>query len=572
MSVDLKTIIDRTPLDVVRPMTIRPDTQFVIVTYWWGAGRNNRNLQRPCPPDDPGAPQIPMEALIPPYKSYDAMIDDWKRDCEAIGCPYIAQEYPEFAQPGMYQTAINAKPLFIQKALGVAAAAGFQGVVYIDGDMRFKVYPAIFNLAGVDYMARGWNIDPRASSQYESSVCFDPYTFETSGGIMYFGNTRASRSLLYEWIRANDRLANKGKADDRIVSVIVNIKGYLTKANIVQLPIEYLWLNDFYDADLNGHVRPDDINPRQIICEHPHCLTSEERAREQGANQNRQHILYYHAVESRIRCNRMGHQFYEYIFFESPGEALDSYKTYLRVMEELTFHGRRRPTSVQGRRIPSSEKEPCLYWTTFENRYGARNRIADARLAEGRWSIGDVLRLPSLQSPQSPVVEIIDGSLTDILAILISGQAVLWLPKEYTQMQIAKAYGRIQSRRPAAASSSAAKGSSRYGGAPIKIKQAELKKLQTTVEPLKKMRKAIKQALRKFPDLECVAFVEPGQDQYAPVFNSKSPVYFSPNSRILRHLLLMSRDLMDMNKVLNSTFIFTLGIRCKWMVYKEDTQ
>jgi len=45
------------------------------------------------------------------------MIEKWQRECEKFNCNHMAVEYPEFALPGGYQLAINAKPLFIKKAL-----------------------------------------------------------------------------------------------------------------------------------------------------------------------------------------------------------------------------------------------------------------------------------------------------------------------------------------------------------------------------------------------------------------------------------------------------------------------
>ena len=127
---------------------------------------------------------------------FETMIENWKKACAAAGCNYMAVEYPEFAKPGGYQIAINAKPLFIRKSLDVLNG---RGALYIDGDMRINSYPAIFDMPNVDFMARGWNIDPRSSHLYKTDVCFDPYIFETSGGTMYFANSPASKALLKKW-------------------------------------------------------------------------------------------------------------------------------------------------------------------------------------------------------------------------------------------------------------------------------------------------------------------------------------------------------------------------------------
>ena len=31
------------------PTIINPSSRFVVITYWWGRGNANKNLQRPCP-------------------------------------------------------------------------------------------------------------------------------------------------------------------------------------------------------------------------------------------------------------------------------------------------------------------------------------------------------------------------------------------------------------------------------------------------------------------------------------------------------------------------------------------
>ena len=48
---------------------------------------------------------------------FEEMIDNWNNQCAKNNCNYMSVEYPEFAKPGGYQMAINAKPLFIKKCL-----------------------------------------------------------------------------------------------------------------------------------------------------------------------------------------------------------------------------------------------------------------------------------------------------------------------------------------------------------------------------------------------------------------------------------------------------------------------
>lgn len=238
-------------------------------------------------------------------------------------CNFLVAEYP--IQRNDYQNGINAKPAFIRKAL---EACQGRGVLYIDGDMYLTKYPAIFDLKDIDYMARGWNIDPRSSIKHLTDVCFDPYIFETSGGTMFFGNTPLSRTLLDKWEAEMNASYNIGKAEDRVISMIVTKSGFILRANVIQLPIEYLWLNDIFEY--KGH--PTSVYKSGAIIEHPACLTGEERATDMGASTDRQPPGYDEYVADIVECKRNGGVFYEYIFFPA-NELVETMGPYLDYME-----------------------------------------------------------------------------------------------------------------------------------------------------------------------------------------------------------------------------------------------
>jgi hypothetical protein len=657
----LKRIVESKPLTVVRPRNVHASNTFAVVTYWWGNGRNNRNLQRPCPDEMPKDATSPVPLSAP--QTFNQMVGEWAAMCERIGVHYILQEYPEFAVPGMYQTAINAKPLFILKALETAKAAGLKGVVYIDGDMAFHKYPEIFDMSNVDYMARGWNIDPRASENYlKNYVCFDPFAFETSGGIMYFGDTRKARQLLKEWIVANDRAANAGKADDRIISVIVNSRQYLVEANVIQLPIEYLWLTDIYEEYVKHY------NPRHVICEHPHCLTSEERAREQGASNNRDHILS-RLVTNMTNCQRGDWDFYEYIFFEKGMvQACASYKAYLEILEELYV----------------DKKTRSIKWTKYDLRYGDNNKVADAKLKAHGWHEEAVLA----PLPAGELAILQNVSAGDVLGALMKGQRVLWIPHGYPvelvhEVSAAARQSGSRSRshtRPSRSRTLSPGGKSKLkykmrmtplgnnvpcvqlylgsnptvalqvclgkggrhylsivpldaampdvavddkaGMGPIHralgvlndakmtdakfvdlvtnntedtLKRYALSKYMIRIRDLAKaewnnpghwerfmaggsmsvakkraLLKGVMAAVDKAPDVEFCAAIKSQPDNrwveesHEPIFHHASPMYFSPTSRVLRHLLFMS-EMDTLNTNFNKSFIFLTNIRCKWV-------
>jgi hypothetical protein len=275
----------------------------------------------------PFIPHLQRVLRYDPPIQFNQMIANWETACEANGCNHLAVEYPEFTRPGGYQKAINAKPLFIQKALQLCAP---RAVLYIDGDMTINHYPRIFDADDVDFMARGWHIDPRASWKHkEGIITVDPYTFETSGGIMYFSQSPESQRLLQEWITETARPSQAGKADDRIISLIFNTKRLLAPMKIIQLPIEYLWLSMDYDWSIDDENK--DIT--QIYVEHPECLTSEDTAAGGGASSDRT-PKYYSGIETVYpRSERL----YESVMFPD-AETAEQFRPWLKYVNSVTYN------------------------------------------------------------------------------------------------------------------------------------------------------------------------------------------------------------------------------------------
>lgn len=390
------------------PTIVNPESKFVVVTYWWGRGNANRNLQRPCPEEIIDQVKEEMEeslaeedeeyksiletfitardkyrslersgtlteedlqeyktqkqkrldyirpyflrddtkvkinqqynkiveegiksGTVTPPKIFDTMIAEWEASMRGANCNFMAVEYP-FERKD-YQNAINGKPMFIKKALdsaGTTPSGVKRGVLYIDGDMFIHMYPSIFDMQNVDFMARGWNIDPRSSPYYEDDVCFDPYIFETSGGTMYFGPTDEARVLLDLWVAESSTPQAQGKADDRILSMAFTARKFALEGTVIQLPIEYLWLTDLYAGRFENN--PTVAAQARSFIEHPACLTGEERAADQGAASNRLPIGY-ESIERATLCEQRGGVFYEYVFFENE-EMVQSFADYLNFL------------------------------------------------------------------------------------------------------------------------------------------------------------------------------------------------------------------------------------------------
>tara|TARA_Y100000389_G_scaffold32035_3_gene27211 strand:+ start:48 stop:2798 length:2751 start_codon:yes stop_codon:yes gene_type:complete len=246
---------------------------------------------------------------------FETMIENFEKSCRENKCNYLTIEYSEFAEDGGYQLAINAKPKFIERALELC---GGRSVLYIDGDETIRQYPAIFDMKNVDFMARGWWIDPRSSwktfQEGEETILYDPYNFETSGGIMFFSSSEQANKLIKLWIQTAEKEINTGKADDRVLSLIFNTKAILTWIRIIQLPIEYLWLTLDYDERMLEFVYEYNNSKMNstIFVDHPECLTSEDTATGAGASSDRQ-PKFYDFLEDLYPCVETTH---EYIMFK----------------------------------------------------------------------------------------------------------------------------------------------------------------------------------------------------------------------------------------------------------------
>lgn len=328
-----------------------------------------------------------------PPRGFPDMIREWEEKCRAANVNFVALN-TEFERSD-YQNAINGKPLFIKKVLDAVAP---RGVLYIDGDMWINKYPHIFDLDNVDFMARNWNIDPRSKTGSLAKPAYDPYTFETSGGTMYFGNTAAARRLLDKWFEESARPEQKGKADDRILSQVFTTQSLVLDTNTIGLPIEYLWLTDFYKSFLKDSNDPASVE--DALIEHPYCLTGEERAAEQGASANRNPDTYEEEVSDNVNYKRPPELFYEYIFFDGNQQMRDEYSRYLRYMKEAKNF---------------LTQDVMMKIVDFGDKYGEFNEIANRNL-EGI--------TPSTSGQGQKVSLALDAPIPEILKALYSGSDV----------------------------------------------------------------------------------------------------------------------------------------------------
>lgn len=515
----------------LKPNITNPDSNFVVVTYWWGRGNLNKNTQRPCPEDredliqwegikeymlkdlrkknpsateadlDPNDISEELKAVAKAYKiqwkepmKYEKMIDKWDKACAKHKCNYLSEEYPEFAVKGGYQHAINFKPYFINLALKSCYP---RGVLYIDGDMLIKKYPTIFDTPEIDFMARGWNTDPRVAPW--GDPCFDPYTFETSGGTMFFGNTYYGRSLLDYWEKAV--LQHPGKADDRVLSLTIMKNHLLSKLSMIQVPMEYLWMTLDYDVIFKKY--PNDVNQSGITITHPECLTGEERAEKDSNIVSKSKVNarlpqgYARAVENQIKC-RSEEVVYEYIHFDSMKD-IGNFKYYLDWLQ----------------------RHKVIDVISYSKRYGKHNLKAQENLKfleQLKLQVKDEVVVITQQDIDSISVHKVSSErelVPTVLKYLLNKQHVVYVPKSTRS-----------------------------------IRNVLGKAVEEHLDFVTKNSSNSKDRIKK---------------EYLLQLDSNYPIYFGPNNKVLRHLLLMSNSMSDLQNVFNESYMFLTRIHCGWL-------
>ena len=249
------------------PIIEFPESNFVVVTYWWGRGNYNKNTMRPCPDErleairemneeDPDYPlnertdlshprvkayfktNFPKKDWRDPIK-FEEMIQNWTDSCRRSGCNSLAIECPEFAVGKMYQVAINAKCYFIKKALEICAP---RGIVYIDGDMIVQRYPGVFDCPNIDFAARAWSYDSRSSFMFRKLAQADATTvsriFRTNGSKLVSKFESRFGSVLAVEKRKAPELQKYTKLINSMRTTITDISKNIKTANITGIEID----------------------------------------------------------------------------------------------------------------------------------------------------------------------------------------------------------------------------------------------------------------------------------------------------------------------------------------------
>jgi hypothetical protein len=300
-------------------------------------------------------------------------------------------------------------------------------------------------------MARGWWIDPRSSYKMDESITYDPYTFETSGGTMFFSQSNESKSLTDMWIKETNKLYQQGKADDRILSLIFNTYKLLLPMKIIQLPIEYLWLTLDYNDRLLETLY--DYNYKRmnetIFIEHPECLTTEETAAGAGASSDRTPKFYSFLDIGEL--SPVSEEVHEYVMFPDK-EMTSSFKDYFNYMENTLYIDDGNEILYKKGLVDKEHQEnneSPLYVIKYDDKFGNKQKDYDGEklspneVSEINLKRANNMNLESLKtqnilkySPDEKFVEIedINSKLEEkelislIIRLLNDGKEVLFNP------------------------------------------------------------------------------------------------------------------------------------------------
>lgn len=249
---------------------------FIVVTYWWGRG-NICNNSKFTFDYLTGEKQTCNE-----YK-YEEIADEWIRQMKDLSIEYYIEELHDHHD---YQSSISYKPTFIKKCIQMFN----KPVLYLDLDMKIHSYPYIFENNFFDFMAFNWNVDIRCVDK------IDFYTFETSGGIMYFNSTKNSMQLLDIWIQYLQTKRYFNKADDRVLAIAFQIEKAIQWCKCYWLPLEYFVVPQFYSGLVPNN---------EIIISHPSRITDEVRVDNKRIPSNYDFIIKCKSYKGLIEFQNM---------------------------------------------------------------------------------------------------------------------------------------------------------------------------------------------------------------------------------------------------------------------------
>lgn len=244
----------------------------VFVSYWWGDGETI------C--ENSGYDYVRKKKTR--KMTYNEIAEHMKSRLTKLKLPHHI-EYITFPNHFSHQDKINYKAVFIQKMIRQFRCP----VVYVDIDMRIHGNPILFThtQGHYDFMAFNWNSEPHVSS------IFDWFTLETSGGLLYFNNTKASKRLLRLW--SDELKLNRNKADDRVLAMVFAKTNAYKWLKFYWVPAEYFYIPQYFKS----------LPLKQVVISHPMSMSNERRILNELKTDSRVPKHYDEVVTSKIKHN-----------------------------------------------------------------------------------------------------------------------------------------------------------------------------------------------------------------------------------------------------------------------------
>jgi hypothetical protein len=279
--------------------------------------------------------------------------------------------------------------------------------------------------------------------KWKKVYLYDPYTFETSGGTMFFSQSDQSKLLIQKWIEEAEKPYQQGKADDRVLSLVFNTYKFLLSMKIIQLPVEYLWLTLDYDDRMMEMVYDYDYAKMRtsIFIEHPECLTTEDTAAGAGASSDRTPKYYQFLDDNLVPTSEEMH---EYLMFPNK-EMTSAFRDYFDYMNGIAYINDGNDLLIERGYVnvdePDSNESP-LYITSYDIKLGNKKYSGDPSYTVNQISEINYKRARSMNIQSMPnvidkgdFVEVSDHTdMNDaklqslIIRLLVDGKNVIYKP------------------------------------------------------------------------------------------------------------------------------------------------
>ena len=192
---------------VIESEILNPNSRFILISYYWGLGKINKNSVHKL--------------------TYDQQVERIIKNCQKHKVNYYFMRCPDFEKIP-YQIALGYKPDFIEYCFDLFPK---YNCIFIDSDLQLLQYPALFEI-DADCWFINWN--------EEDYNCYNPLQIELPGGIMGFGNNHVGRTL----IKILKQQFNKKYAEDKSFSGIFTRNFLNIYCRCIWLPITYLYMFD----------------------------------------------------------------------------------------------------------------------------------------------------------------------------------------------------------------------------------------------------------------------------------------------------------------------------------------